>query len=239
MNHDNRRPISAATRADIAARFSTLTDASLSGETDNPALAAMAEQIFAGTVKLHRWVTDYFNGVGRAALAVEIAGERFVKLRAKADRAFESYNCNFASPPGQPGLTPVGYTDESASLSVGSTPDTRVYAIRASFPLERTPITSQAEFNDYAEQVRKEPSCDFQLNGPYCNGMLRRLHDQGKFDFLLSQPDFDGWTNAIPVPYVRGDVVIWLSVCRDCWHFYCNKHEISKPKFIDPDDTID
>ncbi|BBZ34117.1 hypothetical protein [Mycolicibacterium confluentis] len=239
MNHDNRRSIDAATRADLAARFSALDENRDPFGRDDPAIDAMVDQILAGTVNLHRWVADYFAGVGRAALAVEIAGERFVKLRTKADRAFESYNRNFASPPGRPGLTPVGFTDESASLSVGSTPDTRVYAIRASFPLERTPITSQAEFNDYAEQVRSEPSCDFQFNGPYCNGMLRRLHDQGKFDFLLSRPDFDGWPNAIPVPYVRGDVVIWLSICRDCWYFYCNKHEISKPKFIDPDDVVD
>lgn len=61
MNHDNRRPISAATRADITARFSTLTDASLSGETDDPALAAMAEQILSGLLHPDGLVAQHYE----------------------------------------------------------------------------------------------------------------------------------------------------------------------------------
>ncbi|GAT04262.1 hypothetical protein [Mycolicibacterium fortuitum] len=239
MNHDNRRPISAEDRARAIATFSALDERRDPFGRDDSALDAYVTQLETGIISLSQWVTDYFIGVGRVALAVEIAGERFVKLRAKADRAKSIYDRNFASPPEQPELTPVGFTDESASLSTGLTPDTRVYAIRASFPLERTPITSQAEFNDYAEDVRKEPSCDFQFNGPLCNQMLRRLHSNGRFDFLLSQPDYDGWPNAIPVPYVRGDVVVWLSICRDCLYFYYQKWGITKPEIIDPDDVID
>lgn len=48
MNHDNRRPISAATRADLTARFSALDESRDPFGRDDPALAAMAEQIFAG-----------------------------------------------------------------------------------------------------------------------------------------------------------------------------------------------
>lgn len=236
MTHNRGR---AEDRARAIATFSALDERRDPFGRDDPALDAYVTQLETGIISLSQWVTDYFTGVGRAALAVEIAGERFVKLRTQADRAFESYNRNFASPPGRPELTPGGFTDESASLSTGMTPDTRVYAIRASFPLERTPITSQAEFNAYAEQIRKEPSCDLQMNGTYCDQMLRRLHSNGRFDFLLSQPDFDGWPNAIPVPYVRGDVVVWLSICRDCLYFYYQKWGITKPEIIDPDDVID
>lgn len=239
MNHDNRRPISAATRADLTARFSALDESREPFGRDDAALNAMAEQISAGMELPHLWAEDYLTGVGRNALSVAVAGERLAKLRSKADRAFEVYRREFASPPGLPECAPGGFTDESAGLSTGATPDTRVYAIRASFPLERTPILSQAEFNDYAETVRKNPACDLQMNGPMCDQMLRRLHSNGRFDFLLSQPGFDGWPNVIPVPYVRGDVVVWLSICRDCLYFYYQKWGISAPEIVDPDDTID
>lgn len=251
-NHAKRQ-ISEEKRADLTARFTALDESRDPFGRDDPALAAMADQILTGIVSLHQWVEDYLSGLGREALAVEIAGEGhaqpiykdkdcgrgFAKLRALADRAFEAYNHVFASLSGEPESTPVGYTDESADLSTGMTPDTRVYAIRARFPLERTPILSQAEFNDYAESVRKEPSCDLQINGPSCNQMLERLHHKGKFDFLLSYTDYDGYPNVVPVPYVRGDVVVWLSICRDCWNFYCFKYEISKPEIVGPDDGID
>lgn len=61
MNHDNRRPITEATRADIITRFSALDENRDPFGRDDPALDAMADQIMAGMLRADGLVAERYE----------------------------------------------------------------------------------------------------------------------------------------------------------------------------------
>lgn len=200
----------------------------------------LAEQIEEAMSRPHALIENYFlNNPGvRRFLPIALASDRFRKLSILADQAFDQYSRQFSSPSGRPTLAPMGVTVES-EWSTGATPDTRLYGIVARTPGTRRPITSQIDFNDYVRDLEVEPMCDLQMNGLGCDYNLSAFSRLSSPGHIVNSNEYVPGPVSTPIPFVRGDVIVFLWICDACWMAYCEKHGISQAQIVDADDVID
>ncbi|BBX30948.1 hypothetical protein MMAG44476_37888 [Mycolicibacterium mageritense DSM 44476 = CIP 104973] len=214
MNHDNRRPISAATRADITGRFSTLTDSSLSGETDNPALAAMAEQILSGLL----------HADGLAAQHYERKAPGF--LAAHQSVSF------------LPELARIAANAVAADRQMIDGDDGGPWVIFTTRPGERYALATPGILDAALDTVAGDIACDLRRswggNG-YCVSDMNmskrhKLPPTDKSGKMLNRP--------FTFPFAHGEYLVLSRICIDCWIDFVKHYEIKDVRIQNPWETL-
>ena len=149
---------------------------------------------------------------------MHIAGDRLGTFRSIADRAFADYCREFGDSTVNPGTDLTGFTVEKGWPAKPSTRDTRVYAILARWPFERTPVATRADLNAFINDARRHNMCDLRLKNEF--------------------RDHTTWLESALVPIARADVIVFVAVCSECWRAYCEKHGLSGSEIIDPEDAV-
>lgn len=199
------------------------------GIEPNPgtAAAAKADQLEAALTAGHDLVAEYLTNVAPHLLVVAFAAERFRKLRLVAGKVkpgkhkLGSYDRAFSAPLDRPEALPTGLTvpTKTEFNAHPMTGDTRVYAVLARVPDYRVPVATRDDLVAFVAEARKLRFCDIQLKGALCDGAI--------------------WSEPVLVPFMRGDAIVFVSVCHFCWKAYCEKHGVSAGEIIDPDDVVD
>lgn len=219
MNHDNRRPISAATHADIAARFSTLTDASLSGETNDPALAAMAEQILSGLLHPDGLVAQHYERKAPGFMAAYLALPVLPELARIAENAVA--------------------VDRRLCDGEFSGP----FVILTSRPGDRF-VLDDANVLEAAISMADQYGavCDLQTSyggSGYCISEME-FSQRHKLDGSAYMDKHGRMINrpfTFPIQY--GEYVVLSRICIDCWIDFVKRYEIKDVRIHNPWETLE
>jgi hypothetical protein len=103
--------------------------------------------------------------------------------------------------------------DGSVAWEPGVEPAAVVYAnSRAG---HRWPIRNENTFESVIELIENDPWCDLQMHGAYCLDGLRKYPDT---------------IHAYTFPVARGDIIIFLRFCFECWQAFLKENRIKPEK---------
>ena len=214
MNHDNRRPINAATRADLTARFSALDERRDPFGRDDPALDAMAEQILADMFATHSAVAEHYERKAPGFLA-----------------AYQAISF-------LPELARIAETAVAADRQMIDGDDGGPWVIFTTRPGERYALATPGVLDAALDTVAGDIACDLRRswggNG-YCvsdMNMSRRhkLPPTDKSGKMLNRP--------FTFPFAHGEYLVLSRICIDCWIDFVKHYEIKDVRIQNPWETL-
>ncbi|BBX36596.1 hypothetical protein MMAG44476_32054 [Mycolicibacterium mageritense DSM 44476 = CIP 104973] len=218
MNHDNRRPISAATRADLTARFSALDERRDPFGRDDPALDAEVEQIFAGLLHADGLAAQHYErkspGFLAAYQAVSFLPElaRIAETAAEADRLL--CDDEFSGP----------------------------FVILTTRPGDRF-VLDDANVLDAAISMADQYGavCDLQCSyggSGYCIEDMQ-FSQRHKLDGSAYMDKHGRMINRpFTFPFAHGEYLVLSRICIDCWIDFVKRYEIADVRIQNPWETL-
>ncbi|MCC9186532.1 hypothetical protein [Mycolicibacterium mageritense] len=218
MNHDNRRPISAATRADLTARFSALDESREPFGRDDPALDAMAEQTVAEMLRGDDLVAGYYERKAPGFLAAYLAL------------------------PVLPELARIAESAVAADRLVCDGEFSGPFVILTTRPGQRF-VLDDANVLEAAISMADQCGavCDLQCSyggSGYCIEDMQfsqrhKLDGSGYMDKhgrMINRPF------TFPIQY--GEYVVLSRICIDCWIDFVKRYEIKDVRIQNPWETL-
>ncbi|KLI07890.1 MULTISPECIES: hypothetical protein [Mycolicibacterium] len=218
MNHDNRRRISEATRADLTARFSALDENRDPFGRDDPAADAEVEQIFAGLLHADGLVAQHYERKAPGFLAAYQAVSFLPELARIAENAIaadrQMIDGEFSGP----------------------------FVILTTRPGDRF-VLDDANVLDAAISMADQYGavCDLQCSyggSGYCIEDMQ-FSQRHKLDGSAYMDKHGRMINRpFTFPFAHGEYVVLSRICIDCWIDFVKRYEIKDVRIQNPWETL-
>jgi hypothetical protein len=196
-------------------RYSTLRDASLSGETDDLVADHDANQILGSLVSAEAFVEDYYTRTAPGFLGAHLGFSQLPELQHIAEEAVERDHQD------------VHVTGMDAGIPV----------IATSRPNEPWVITNRDDFDAVLREVNEDIWCDLAGPDAYC---VSEMSLAARHKDLTAYADKKGkmFNRSFSFPFEYQGTIVVARICIDCWVKLVKELPIQGVKIQNPYDTI-
>lgn len=202
-----------AKRAEARSRFSILTETSLSGDTTDPAVAELRDDILTDLLAPEACVSRFYERTAPGFLSAYLAVSRLPELQRIAVNAVDA--------------------DRQAHTDDGVGWPQVIFTAR---PGERYALSDPAVFDMALQIAEHDIACDLAASrDAYCISSMQFLKRH-----KISAVDTNGaWINRpFTFPMHYQDYAVMARICGNCWIAFLKKYKIKPASIQNPWETV-